>query len=276
MFYLKARLIQASLEVTLCVGIIVLFSATSEARILSYVAALAVSCIVGLRYCTNNNYVPAKVTKAHLLSMATFGLPMLPHIVAGTVINNMDRALVSSILGFDSLGIYMAAMQIGMAMILIVDPLNRALAPWLYEQLFKNDPRIRFVIVRNTYCMYAVLLLIGGLWTLLSMYFFENFIGSQYVSAKSLIPWMVAGFTFQGMYYSVVNYIFYAEKSGRLSIATTLTATIGCVLSYLLIRKLGLRGACISFALNNCLLFLIVWLVASRSVSMPWLLRNRP
>jgi O-antigen/teichoic acid export membrane protein len=124
--------------------------------------------------------------------------------------------------------------------------------------------------------MYAVLLLIGGLWTLLSMYFFENFIGSQYISAKSLIPWMVAGFTFQGMYYSVVNYIFYAEKSGRLSMATTLTATIGCVLSYLLIRKLGLRGACISFALNNCLLFLIVWLVASRSVSMPWLLRNRP
>jgi O-antigen/teichoic acid export membrane protein len=219
--------------------------------------------------------VPAKVTKAQLISMTAFGLPMLPHIVAGTTLSNMDRVLVSSVLGFESLGIYMVAMQIGMAMILVVDPLNRALAPWLYEQLVKNDLKIRFIIVKNTYFMYAALLLIGGLWTLLSVYFFSSFIGSQYIEARNLIPWMVAGFTLQGMYYSVVNYIFYAEKSGWLSIATTLTAVIGCALSYILIRKLGLKGACISFALNNCLLFLLVWVVASQSVSMPWLLKKQ-
>ena len=81
---------------------------------------------------------------------------------------------------------------------------------------------------------------------------------------------MVAGFVLQGMYYSVVNYMFYAERTGRLSLVTGTTAVVGCVISYALTSAFGMQGAAASFLVNNTLMFLLVWLVAAKAVPMPW------
>ena len=85
-----------------------------------------------------------------------------------------------------------------------------------------------------------------------------------------LIPWMVAGFVCQGMYYTQVNYLFFVERTGRLSMVTGATAVGGVLISFALTRTFGLQGAGASFLINNLILFLLVWLVASRAVPMPW------
>jgi O-antigen/teichoic acid export membrane protein len=87
---------------------------------------------------------------------------MLPHIVAGTAITYMDRLVVSSQLGTESLGIYMVAMQVGMGMIALIEPLNKALAPWLFERLSKGaNQEVRHMIVQRTYQLYIALAIMG-------------------------------------------------------------------------------------------------------------------
>ena len=272
MLYLRARVIQAAIEVLLCVALIFLFAPTSISRILSYQIALAASVLLGFHHCLSKGYLRGDVTLKDARAVGAFGVPMLPHIAASTAITYLDRAMVSSLLGVDSLGIYMVGMQIGMAMIIVIEPLNKALAPWLFSQLATNDAAIRLSVVKKTYLLYILLVLVGSIIALMAHLFFDLFIGSQYVEAKRLIGWVVAGFVFQGMYYSVVNYLFYAEKTGRLSVMSTLAAFAGGLISYILIDKYGLVGAGISFAVNNCILFLLVWTAASRVVPMPWLL----
>ncbi len=273
--YLRARLVQGFVELILCIGFIFLVSSDSGARIFSYAAAVAASAMVGIYYCRAMDYLGTGVSKQNLRELFAFGLPMIPHILAGTVLTYIDRVMVSSILGVDSLGIYMVSMQIGMAMIVVIEPLNKALAPWLFEHLAKNDRRVNLMVVRNTYFFYLGLAILGLIVTALSHVLFDAFIGIQYANAKALVPWMVAGFVFQGMYYSVVNYLFYAEKTGKLSTVSSGSAVFGALMSYALISNFGMVGAGISFAFNNLILFILVWLVASRVVSMPWLLDRR-
>jgi O-antigen/teichoic acid export membrane protein len=199
-----------------------------------------------------------------------FGIPMVPHIVAGTSISYVDRLIVSSRLGSESLGIYMVAMQVGMGMMAIIEPLNKALAPWLFSQLSKGHEDLRRTIVKRTYQLFAALILAGMALWLVSWWLFHLFIAPEFGDAKFLIPWMIGGFAFQGMYYGVVNYMFYAERTGLLSMVTGTTALCGGLLSYALVSTIGIEGAGASFMLNNLILFLLVWLVASRTVKMPW------
>lgn len=168
----------------------------------------------------------------------------------------------------------MAAMQIGMVMIALVEPLNKALAPWLFRQLARNDEAVRRMIVRRTYGLFVALALVGVVLAAAAWLLFERLVGAAYAEARPLVPWMVAGFVLQGMYYAVVNYLFFAERTGRLSATSSTVAVVGVGVSTLLTSQWGLVGAAVSFTINNALLLLLVWAVAAASVPMPWRLRR--
>lgn len=273
--YLQARMIQGGLELFLCIGIVVWVLQEPVARTASYAIALAAGALFGFRICVRQKLCVPNVELGQVRALLAFGVPLLPHIVAGTTIVYLDRLVVSSLLGAQGLGLYMVAMQIGMTLIALTEPLNKALAPWLFEQLSKNDEEVRLIIVRRTYQLFLLLALTGLTFAVLANILFDHLFDSSYAAAKILIPWMVAGFVMQGLYTAVVNYLFYAERTGWLSAVSASTAFIGCVVSWVMVTHYGLQGAAVSFAFNNTLLFLMVWMMAARAVPMPWLPRSK-
>ena len=268
--YFQARLLQGVVEFLLCILLIFWVAADSNSRIVSYSVAVAASAALGFVYCSRSQTIGSGFQRADARALLKFGIPMLPHILAGTAVMYVDRLIVSSILGVQQLGIYMVAMQIGMAMVALNEPLNKALAPWLFQQLAKNEPEIRRTIVKRTYQLFVVLAAIGLVIALAAHLLFNQLIGQQFSDARSLIAWMVAGFVLQGMYYTQVNYMFYAERTGVLSIVTGSTAVLGTGISYMLTTAHGVHGAAMSFFINNGILFCMVWVVAARAVPMPW------
>lgn len=271
MLYLGARLVQGAVELSLCLLLLALFVPDASARTDSYAVALSASAAFGAWWCWRRGWLRLAVDRHSLRGLLAFGAPMLPHVVAGSALAYLDRIVVSSVLGAERLGIFMVAMQIGMAVSMLIEPLNKALAPWLFANLAKNDLAVRRMIVRNTYRLYAGLVLVGVAIASIALVFFDVIVGPGYDEARVLIPSMVAGFVLQGMYYGVVNYLFYAERTGRLSMMSATTAVVGCAVSYALTSAYGLVGAGISFAFNNALLFVLVWIAAARTVPMPWL-----
>lgn len=272
--YLNSRLIQGALESGLCIAFLLWLAPEASARTSSYAIALAASALFGLSVCLKRKkFIPCfEITQVKRL--LAFGLPLLPHVIAGTTIIYLDRLVVSSLLGSESLGLYMVAMQIGMILLAITEPMNKALAPWLFKQLAKNDNIIRRLIVRRTYQLFIFLAIIGLLTAIIADIFFEQIFDIRYQGAKKLIPWMAWGFVMQGMYTAVVNYLFFAERTGWLSIATGCTAIVGSGVSWAMANYYGIEGASMSFALNNTVMFLIVWIMAGQAVPMPWLLKS--
>lgn len=271
--YLHVRILQALIELLLCVALIYLITADAGARIYSYTLALFASFVLAVIYAKHLGCVGLTVGLMDSKALLKFSGPLMPHIVAGTLISSLDRLVVSAKLGAESLGIYMVAMQIGMAMIILIDPLNKALMPWLFEQLKTNNHCVKRMVVIKTYQLYVLLAAFGIMLSLMAYYLFEKVIDTQYSSARPLIPWFVAGFVMQGMYYTQVNYLFYAERTGRLSLITVSVAIVGALVSWQMTSFYALQGAALSFFVNNCLLFLLVWIASSKVVSMPWGLR---
>lgn len=270
MRYFGARVVQGTVELVGCLALLTLLVPDPAARLWSYTAALAASAAFAWRACSRAGLVGGPVRSEALRALAIFGVPMLPHIVAGSALTYLDRVVVSALLGADSLGLYMAAMQIGMVLVVLIEPLNKALAPWLFEQLARGRVS-RHAIVGRTYVLWVALVGAAGALAGIATLFFDTLVGERYISARPLVPWMAAGFLLQGMYYTVVNYLFYAEKTGHLSVMSGISACVGCGFSYGLTSAYGLAGAGASFALNYALLFALVWIAAARAVPMPWL-----
>jgi Na+-driven multidrug efflux pump len=79
------------------------------------------------------------------------------------------------------------------------------------------------------------------------------------------------GFLFSGMYYLVTNYIFFAQRTGRLAVVTATTAIINIALTYALITVNGGLGAAQSMAISFAISFVLTWIVSQRAYPMPWL-----
>ena len=268
--YLRMRLAQAVMELALCIGLLFLVAADASARVWSYTAAVALTASGGFVYCVRSGLVFPRWNRGAARSLLRFGIPLLPHVAAGMAITYTDRLLVSSLLGTATLGVYMVATQIGMVMVALIEPLNKALAPWLFRHLASDQHAVRRMIVRRTYEICGALVLSGVLLAVAADALFDRLIGREFAAARGLVPWMIAGYVAQGMYYLVVNYLFYAERTATLAAITASAAVLGFLFSYLLIGTLGVTGAGAAFVLNNVVLMLLVWLGASRIVPMPW------
>lgn len=274
MLYLNLRAVQGFVELTGCLLLIVLFSIGSDARIFSYSLAILLSASLGFCYSKSRMWVAPIIDFTTIRALLKFGIPLVPHVIAGTTITYIDRMLVSSNLGLAELGIYMVSVQLGMALLALIDPLNKVLTPWLYEQISVGNEVTKRLIVKRTYQLIFCLVVAGIIYSFAVMFFADLIVGQEFRAAIDLVPLIVAGFVMQGIYYTQVNYIVYSEKTGLLSIATVCIAFFGFVNSYYCISHLGLNGAALAFFVNNAGLVIVIWCLSAKLVDMPWLGRS--
>jgi len=269
-YYLLARCIQAAGEIGLCLLVLYFFTTGAEARILTLPVAIAAAGLLGLIYCRRVGALRTDDLKNSLKGALRFGLPMLPHVAAVTLVSFLDRLMIASIMGSEELGIYMAASQLGLVMLLVIEPFNKAYAPWLFARLTKNSDAVRAQIVRMTYLVFLFLLLVGFAATAATLFFYDRIVGPQFSAGRHLLPFIIGGIVIQGMYYTVVNYLFFVEKTYILSAISVTTVLTGIAVTFCMTSSFGLTGAAASLAINNAVLFGLVWFFAAREVKLPW------
>jgi O-antigen/teichoic acid export membrane protein len=72
------------------------------------------------------------------------------------------------------------------------------------------------------------------------------------------------------MYFMVVNYISYVEKTYYQAIITVSVGLVNVPLNYFLILEFGAVGSGMAFACSFFLLFVFTWILSGKLYSMPW------
>ena len=268
--FLKLKLLQATGDVLFSLVFVVTLAYGLEGRINAHTSIIFLCmalAYVGLR---RAGMVGASLKPDAIGSLLRFGVPLVPHALAGSSIMFIDRVVLTDVMGIEAAGLYMVALQIAMAMTLIVEPVNKALAPWLFKNLVSINQEMKHQIVRISYAYFAFLLSLAFCLWFFTDWIFLFFVDPRFHAASQLGPHLYLGFSFQGMYYTVTNYILFKEKTRHLAALSAATAVIGVLISYTLVNTFGITGAAMSFMLSNLVLFLGVWYVANQNVPMPW------
>lgn len=194
-----------------------------------------------------------KFDKSLFKEMLHFGLPIFVHLFSTVFVTAYDRFLINSHLSLSDLGVYSVAFQFSLILSIFYSAVNKAIMPWMFERLSKDDEdsneEVSRLITRGIiFVSFLMLISMVALPELLRL-----FVNESYYGAISFLMILLVGQSFQGIYLLFINQYFFYKKTRTLSFISLFVGAFNVVLMSILIIEWGLAGVAWSFTLSMML-----------------------
>lgn len=195
-----------------------------------------------------------------------FGLPLLPHSLAGIAMSQADRFLIGQRLGFEEAGVYAVAMQLTLPIVIVAESFNRAYVPWLYRQLSEGNSSIALAVsaVGVVASMLGTVLFVACAIMLVPI-----LLGPEFAAASGLMIWLAPAMAAQAAYFMFVNFIYYSERNRALPIISLSGALAFVGIGYFAVSY-GPFGLAVTYSLIWICQTTAIFLVARKVHPLPW------
>lgn len=268
--YGALQVISVALNTGLSVFLVVVFCMNWQGRVLAQVLTVCLLLIINIVFLHKNNLLGLSRNKQYIRRALAFGIPLIPHAISGCLLTMVDRFYVANFIDIDTAGLFVLGAQIGSGMELLTSSFNKAYVPWLYGKLKDITFETKQRIVRYTYIYFVVILVIAGLYSLIMPNLLGIFVGEKFYTAGNYVWAFAFAGALNGMYYMVVNYIFFMGDTKKLATITFGVSCLHVLISYNFVLIMGVMGACYGTLLSHVLLFIAVWNLSARKYKMPW------
>ena len=195
-----------------------------------------------------------KITIKYWLYALPICLPYIPHTLSLSLLNSMDKMMVTKICGAEANALYSVAYTCGAVVTLLISALNTAFSPWLGEKLNgEHYNEIRKIskpyILLFTYLVCGILLFTPELLLFMG--------GPDYSEATAVMPPVALGCVCQFLYTLYVNVEQFKKKTLGMAVASVVATLVNYVLNALLIPAFGYVAAGYTTLLSYLTLLLI-------------------
>ncbi len=195
-----------------------------------------------------------------------FCLHLIPHGFAQWVISGSDRIIIKAMLDDSALGHYSLAYALSMSIMLI----NSGLSMTVGVDLIRDYHDWSTTMKRTkSIALYSAVFLAASVGLVAFIAIFKNHVGfleNLTPAGVDLMPWILNGMYFMGIYLFFINYLNYLRKSVLLSSITIIAAIVNVVLTIILINFLGIEGAAIGTFVSYFVLMTLSMVFAIRKV----------
>lgn len=241
--YKYQRLVILTLIVSLAKPIVGIYLVTHfedkvTARILG-IAGVELICYFGLFFSQMQKgkvFISKEIWKYGL----TLSIPLIPHYLSQTVLNNSDRIMIERMVDSSSAGIYSLAYSLSMIMTLFNSALLQTLDPWIYQKIKTNKTND---IGKVAYASLALIAVINLVLIMMAPEIVRIFAPAEYYEAIWVIPPVAMSVYFLFAYNLFADFEFYFEKTRSLALATVMGAVLNIILNYIFIRIFGYVAA---------------------------------
>lgn len=169
-----------------------------------------------------------------------FNIPLLPHYLSGSILNQGDRIMIQKLNGEAEVGIYSLAYSVGMLIQLFTNAINQSMTPWMYENL--NNQTYENIRKNVT----SILLFLAGAIGCLLFFVPEivSVFGSPaYRDAMYVVPPVACSVYFIFLYNVFAIPELYYERQKFMSVASVLAAVLNIALNTVCIPVFGYVAA---------------------------------
>ena len=167
-------------------------------------------------------------------------LPYIPHMLSLTLLNAMDKTMITKICGAEDTALYSLAYTCGMIVSLFLTSMNTAYSPWLAEHLDSGNYEEVYAFSKK-YILAFSGIAVGVMIFAPEVLFILG--GKDYMNAKYVMPPVSAGCICQFLYTMFVNIEQFMKKTVGMAVASTSAAVLNLVLNLWLIPKFGYIAA---------------------------------
>jgi len=270
----KFQISKIIINVLLSFLLVVVWTLNWRGRVVGIIIADIIFGSTALLILLREDLVKPRLNLSYIKDALFFGVPLIPHALSGWITTYVDRFFIANMVGMADVGIYSVAYQIGSIIGILASSFNQAWTPFLFKKLSQGNQDSKTTIVKLTYCYFVVIIFLTALLSLTAPFIISFFLGDEFEQATRYVPWIAAGYSATGMYYMVVNYIFYAKKTYYLAVITLSAALINILLNFIFISRNGTIGAAQATTITSLIIFVSTWFLSNRVCQMPWKLQS--
>ncbi|OGU81292.1 MAG: hypothetical protein A2499_15280 [Stygiobacter sp. RIFOXYC12_FULL_38_8] len=191
-----------------------------------------------------------KIDKEYLRKMFWFGVPYLPASLSATIVQVINRPMVEKLTDYETLGVFSASYKLGTLMMLVVMMFQFAWQPFFLTNAKEKNAKEIFSKVLTLFLLFTSLL-----WIVISLFiddvmkmkiFGISIYQERYQDGLVIVPIILLGYLFNGIYYNFQAGIYIEEKTKYFPIVTSAGAIVNVVANLLLIPALGIVGAALA------------------------------
>lgn len=167
-------------------------------------------------------------------------VPLIPHFLSGTILNQADRVMISRMVGESQAGIYSVGYSAAMMLQLLISSVNASIIPWFYGKIKRGKETETRGILN------IASILMGGavvVFMLFAPECMKIFAPDEYYEAVNLFPPLTASVYLIFIYNLFCNIELYYEKSLYITLSSCVAAVVNIVLNYYLIPIFGYTAA---------------------------------
>jgi O-antigen/teichoic acid export membrane protein len=239
------KLINIVVNVTANVVLLLKYHAGVEGIFISGVLASAVTLVLLLPEILGK--VTLSFARRLYTALLKFGLPYVPAGLAAMMVQVIDRPILLALTNESTVGIYQAIYRLGIFMMLVVSMYDYAWRPFFLAHASEPDAKQLFSKVLTYFTFFSsILILLVSLYIddLVKFRIFGRFIiNPAYWSGLGIVPIVLVGYLFNGIFVNLMAGIYIEKKTSHLPYITGIGAGINVAANFLLIPKFGMFGA---------------------------------
>lgn len=195
-----------------------------------------------------------RISKSVISRLLAYGLPLIPATVVGWVLNSIDKVMIRSLIGYDQLGLYSAALKIVSVLAIIQSCFVAFWTPVAFRWNREGVSVKRFDLVGQILCF-----VMSFLFTLILLFkdIIIAILSPGYHAAVTIIPFLLLHPIMYTISEVTVVGIYFTGRSTKTIIVAMVSCIINVVGNALLIPKYGAIGASIATGVSYCVFFWI-------------------
>lgn len=210
----------------------------------------AIVCLWSLRDLIKPNF-----SRATLRSMLSFGLPLVPGLVASLLMTSADRYILNRYTTTTMVGLYSLGYSLGLVINLIVQAIQLAWPAQMFEIAKQTDAKQQFSLTLTYYCLALGFASLGV--SVLSREILAIMTTPAFFNAYIVVPMITLSYVFYGVRFMTTIGMAVNNKTKYASIIIVGVAILNLALSFLLIPKYGMLGAAWATLLSYIILAMI-------------------
>ena len=179
----------------------------------------------------------------HVDYAKSLSIPLIFHGLASVLLSNIDRTMLSILIGTDATGIYSVAYTMGMALLAITSAMESVWIPWFTNKMNKKD----FESINSIGMLYAYVGAFVCIIALLCMpEVFKLFASKLYWNGISVLIPIILSSYFIFLFTIYANIEYYYKSTSNIAKNTVLACFCNIVLNFIIIPLSGALGAALS------------------------------
>ncbi len=170
----------------------------------------------------------------------SFCIPLIPHYLSKTILNESDRIMIGNYCGTEYVGYYSIAYTIAAIMTIFNSSVAQSLDPWIYTSI-KNRNLDKIGIV--SYKIISFIAIINFFVMVIAPEVLSILAPSNYSQALWVIPPVTASVFFTFMYDLFASFQFYFKKTNLIAIGSCIGAFLNIILNIIFVPTFGFIAA---------------------------------